>query len=285
MVPILAEAVSQTGAPTAIVIDPDDQVRNRIKAALTAQGYNVFEAPTLAAALANARKAAAFDVVVVPMGGEYNRLRELAGADYRLSTAPMLVTTPKDRIAMTQIDLAGIPGTKVVDVGSDDKAFAAAVATLRAEGSSTPVDQTAATNYALTAIKSLGMLAVDRASIYKVSEARGALTDALRDKRSEIAVAAAGVLGEFNSPDAQKAISAVALADNPDNSVRIALFNALAESAKHTGDVLDSTSIAQLIKVVTTETDPAVRNAAATALGALNVSSNQAAPLILQQAK
>ena len=222
---------------------------------------------------------------MVPAGGEYNRLRELANADYRLSTAPVVVTTPADHIAMTQIDLAGLPGTKVIDVAADDKAFAAAVATLRAEGSSTPVDQTAATNYALTAIKSLGMLAVDKASIYKVTEALGALTDALRDKRSEVVVAAAGVLGQLGSPDAQKAIAVVALADNPDNAVRIALFNALAESAKHTGDVLDATSIAQLIKVLTTETDPAVRNAAATALGALNVPSNQAAPLILQQAK
>ena len=186
---------------------------------------------------------------------------------------------------MTQIDLAGIPGTKVVDLSADDKAINDAVATLRAEGSSTPVDQTAAQGFALTAIKSLGMLAVDKASIYKVNEALGALTDALKDKRAEVVVASSGVLGQLNSPDAQKALAPTALADNPDNAVRIALFNALAESAKHTGNVLDPTTIAQIIKVLTTETDPAVRLAAATALGALNVSSNQAAPLILQQAK
>ncbi len=65
--------------------------------------------------------------------------------------------------------------------------------------------------------------------------------------------------------------------------MRAPLLTAVAESAKHTGNALDSSSVNSLIKIVQTETDPAVRTAAATALGALNVPSNQASGLILQQ--
>ena len=61
------------------------------------------------------------------------------------------------------------------------------------------------------------------------------------------------------------------------------LLTAVAESAKHTGNALDASAVNSLIKVVQTEKDPAVRLAAATALGALNVPSNQASTLILQQ--
>ena len=59
----------------------------------------------------------------------------------------------------------------------------------------------------------------------------------------------------------------------------------LAESAKHTGNALDSAQIASIIKVVGGDADANVRTSAARALGALNVPSNQASALILQQIK
>ena len=57
-------------------------------------------------------------------------------------------------------------------------------------------------------------------------------------------------------------------------------------SAKHTGNTLDGSQVSDLIKiVVSADGDAKLRAAASEALGALNVPSNQASTLILQQAK
>ena len=75
------------------------------------------------------------------------------------------------------------------------------------------------------------------------------------------------------------------MSPDTDPAVRAPFYLALADSAKRTGNALDSAAINSLIKEVSGETDLPTKNAAATALGALNVPSNQASALILQQAK
>lgn len=285
VVPVLAEAISQTGTPNVILINPDEQTRNRLKAAL-GSSYNVYDAATLNSALEVARKSAAFDLVILPAGDEVSRLQELARTDYRLVAPPVLVTAQADQLPGVKAALVNLPGTfQTIDVAVTDQALAESITNLKTSG--TPIDQTAATTYAGTAIGLLNTLAVDHASIYAVSDAQPTLVDALKDKRPEIALASAAVLGKLNSGEAQKAIANAALGEGvaADPAARAALLTALAESAKRTGNTLGEATINSLIKTVATETDPAVRQAAATALGALNVPSNQASTLILQQAR
>jgi len=143
----------------------------------------------------------------------------------------------------------------------------------------------AAAKYASRALELLGALAADHHTIYSVNEAVPALVEALKDKRPEIVTAAARDLGEMNSPDAEHALAAAALASDADPALRVVYFDQLAESAKRTGNTLDAGVIDSLIKVVSTDADPKTRDAASRALGALNVPSNQASTLILQQAK
>ena len=109
--------------------------------------------------------------------------------------------------------------------------------------------------------------------------------DALKDKRPEIVTAAAKVIGELNSPDGERALAAMALAPETDAALRVTFFQQLAESAKRTGNALDASAINGIIKAVSANPDAKARLAAATALGALNVPSNQASTLILQQSK
>ena len=127
------------------------------------------------------------------------------------------------------------------------------------------------------------MLAADHKSIYNVGDAVPALSNAVKSTDPAIATAAANVLGELNNADAQRSLASAALGSDVNAALRAPLLMAVAESAKHTGNVLDSSSVTSLIKIVQTEKDPAVRTAAATALGALNVPSNQASSLILEQ--
>ncbi len=54
--------------------------------------YTVYSGDTLSAALEQARRAPAVDVVIVPNGPEVSRVQEIAANDYRLTGVPVLVT-------------------------------------------------------------------------------------------------------------------------------------------------------------------------------------------------
>ena len=126
---------------------------------------------------------------------------------------------------------------------------------------------------------------MNRGSIYNVNAALPALLTALHDSNSAVALAAAGALGQMRNPQAQLALAQRALEQESQSAVTVrqALLLDLAASARNVGNHLSADSIDRLIRVVKGSDPAPVRTAAATALGALNVPSNQAAELILTQ--
>lgn len=284
VIPVLSEAISQTGTPAAIVVDPDQETRNKLKGLLTELKYNVYEGATLSSVLDAARKEAAFDIVLVSTN-EFSRVREVSRTDYRLATAPVAVTGTAEQLPQIRVMTANQPGVVELASNADKATLAAAVKAAGAEQFGVKMDDATATQFSLAAISALSNLAENKACIYNVNEAVPALADALKDKRSDISLGAAGVLGQLQSPDAQKALADAALNSNGDAKTRQALFMSLAESAKRTGNVLDGSAIEQLTKIATGEKEATVRSAAAAALGALSVKSNEASALILGQSK
>ncbi|MCL2647583.1 MAG: hypothetical protein FWD61_11350 [Phycisphaerales bacterium] len=280
VVPILAEAISSTGTPNALVVIADDDKRNKLADTLRngATHFNVYAASTMAAALEIAHRAPAFDVVIVGQGAARDDLSQISRTDYRLAGAPVLLAVPASEVLALKA-----AGASPIDEAADDAAITAALADARADLGNAPLDPDKASQYAITAVQLLGTLAADHKSIYNVADALPALTEGLKDKRVEIATGSAVALGKMRNIDAQKAIAAVVLSADLDAGLRAPFFNALTESARNVGNNLDTTAINSLIKIVNTETDAAVRTAAGAALGALNIPSNQAAPLILAQ--
>jgi len=280
VVPILAEAIASTGTPNALVVIPDDDKRNKLTATLRegSTHFNVYAASTMSAALEAAQRVPTFDVVIVSQGAARSDLAQIAITDYRIAGAPVLLA-----VAAAEVPALKAAGSNAIDEAGDDTAITDALTAARANFGNAPLDAEKTAQYSLTAVQLLATLAADHKSIYSVADALPALTDGLKDKRSEIATASAAALGKMRNVDAQKAIAAAALAADVDTGLRAPFFNALTESARNVGNHLDSSAINSLIKIVSTETDPAVRTAAAAALGALNVPSNQAAPLILAQ--
>jgi hypothetical protein len=67
------------------------------------------------------------------------------------------------------------------------------------------------------------------------------------------------------------------------NDVKVSLYKSLATAAKMYGNRLEQPATATLLKVVADETDAEIRSAAAEAMGALNLETQQARQLILQQ--
>jgi hypothetical protein len=90
----------------------------------------------------------------------------------------------------------------------------------------------------------------------------------------------------LESPEAQRAIAEMAMAQQNDKTVRIATFASLALSAKINANLLLSGQVDAIYGLVSsTDAEADLRAAAAGAYGALNLPSEQVKSLILDQSK
>lgn len=140
-------------------------------------------------------------------------------------------------------------------------------------------------NYALDSVKAMLKLAQTANPVIDLSVAGDSLINATRTASDEIKILAAKVLARFNSPDAQRAVAAMALKETGSIELRISAFNCLAISAKLNANLLDDEQIDAVYSLISSrETDSRLRSAAAIAYGALNLPSEKVKTLILDQA-
>jgi HEAT repeat protein len=143
-----------------------------------------------------------------------------------------------------------------------------------------------ADTYALRSAKVMLKVAQTRNQVLDLSPAQDALIAATKDKRTEIQMLAGQILAYLNTPAAQHAIAAMAMAEGNSQDIRITAFGSLAVSAKVNGNKLDDGVINALYALVSSkDIDPGLRSAAAAAYGALNLPSQKVKTLILDQAK
>jgi len=146
--------------------------------------------------------------------------------------------------------------------------------------------QELADSYAVRSAQVLLKLAQTRNPVIDLSDAKEVLINATKDKREQIQILASQILAHLDSPDAQRAIAVMALAEDNSMAVRIAAFESLATSAKLNANLLDDEKIDAIYSLVgSLQTDPQLRSAAATAYGSLNLPSRKVKNLILDQAK
>jgi len=147
-------------------------------------------------------------------------------------------------------------------------------------------DEEAANSYALRSAQVMLKVAQSRNRVLDLSAAQNALVAATSDKRPQMQVLAGQILAHFNSPEAQRAIAAMALNANNSLDIRIPAFDSLATSAKLNANILPDETIDAIYALISSnETDPGLRSAAAAAYGALNLPSQKVKDLILDQAK
>ncbi len=139
--------------------------------------------------------------------------------------------------------------------------------------------------YALCAAKVMLKIAQTRNPVLDLSPAQNALIAATKDKRMEIQMLAGQILAYLNTPEAQQAIAAAAMAESNSKDIRVTAFGSLAVSAKVNGNKLDDATINAVYGLVSSkDIDPNLRAAAAAAYGALNLPSQKVKTLILDQA-
>lgn len=284
VVPVLAEALAQSGKPVCVLIDPSAQARNAIAAGLR-KHYRVIAAATTAEAFEMARKSPIINVVVVQGATNLENYTVLADTDARLAYTPLVLLAHAAAASQYRVEFANEPTVSILPIGAGASEIQSAYAHVVGElGGALP--QSLKLADALSAAHQLQLIAMNRASIYSVLPAMRALHSALHDSSSKVVVASAGVLGHTQNAMAQRTLARAALESTGASApVRTVLFRSLALSARNLGNDLTNGQVHGLIRVAMNDPDPTVKLAAAEVLGALNIPSNQASSLILHQPK
>ena len=286
VVPLLAEAIAQTGQQTVLVAVPTQDQFNSLAEGLKGQGFVVAGGTDAGSAMTAAEQLAGVDVILVseelpPV--EVDRLLNARGQSAKLAGAARLV--------MVQTGASQYEQRKAQDrmlnttQARDAAALKPAIDEARQRASSLPVDAAVATQYATRAGELLRQLAISRGQVLDISVAQTTLLNALNDPRPEIVKLAGSVLAMLNAREAQIGLATVAGDEKTADDVKISLYRSLAESAKFHGNQLDAQQVEALTKVVAEAQNLEVRSAAAEAHGALNLPADQAKSLIVKQAK
>ena len=281
VVPLLAEAVAQSGVPGILIVGPQNE---RARLASELKGYSTAGGQDPSSAIADSATVPAVDVILMSedLGNpQIDRVMELASQNPRLERAAKLImvhslASPWVRMSLTDPTLSyteATSGQPLID----------AVEQARKKAGGIPMDAQSATDTALRAANLLAKLAISRGQVLDLSVAESQLLAALGDKRPELVKAVGEAVALLNSPRSQGALADRASDTKTPPEIRVALYRSLATSAKFFGNHLDPNQINDLQQAVMTEKDLTVRSAAAEARGALNLPAQDAKPLILQR--
>ncbi|MGC9259434.1 MAG: HEAT repeat domain-containing protein [Phycisphaerae bacterium] len=286
VIPTLAQAIAQSTKPVALLVDANVQIRNEMKARLRPH-YHIITAPSVAVAVTRTMGVPYIELAILPNDQAVAQYQQYAATDYRLEYTPILVMGSASELPKLHAEYVNDPTIGEIPTGATADSIAQAYRDMMTRLGSQNINAQKSEEFAIRAAHELKVLAMNHACVYDVNQAIPALRLALRSAHNQkVIVAVAQTLGQIRNPEAQKILARAALngTANPE-PVRYALFKSLAQSARNLGNHLSAADIDTLIHEVSHTTNAKVRAAAAETLGALNVASNQASKLILQQAR
>ena len=146
------------------------------------------------------------------------------------------------------------------------------------------IEEAGGSSYTARAVKVMLQLAQSRNNVIGLSAAEDALIALTKGGQAELKVLSCMTLAYLNSPDAQRAIAAMALVEVNAIEIQIAAFNCLSVSAKLHSNLLDDDKVAAIYSLISSkEADAGLRSAGAAAFGSLNLPSQKVKELILDQ--
>jgi len=284
-VPALAEALLNTGAQRFVVIDPDRENLNRVMDFLRAGGVEVLGGNDFYTTLERARRefrsvSGMFISSAIKNPGVREGVEDLRREFLFRMTPVVLIRGAREYETagnLAQHDLL------VAHIGADaegDELLEAMRDVMTRSGRmlSNP-DQ--ALELALAAADAILGLSLDGQTVLNVAAAEPALLSVLREAQDEeLRTRAVLVLASLPTQSSQRALAEVALEDGQSETLRVAAFAGLADSAKTNGNRLTDTLLSRLVKAATDEPDLTLRTAASRALGALNLTDNKASEII-----
>jgi hypothetical protein len=288
VVPLLAEAVSQTGTGAVVVLAPrggEGTELNKTIQTIKGAGISVVGGATAQEAVNAASQLPSVDAILVServSPADVQQLLALTAGNGRLDRTPRIFIVESG--ASPYVERAATDPLTSTARGSDAETIKAALEAARTKAGTLPLTAEIATEYALKAATLLENLA-GRQTAYNLASAEPVLETVLNDARPEIVKAAGNVLATIESQRVQPALLAVATNEKSSDDVKIATFKSLAGNAKRFGDKLSAEEHATLEAAVEAGTNLDVRAAAAEARGALNLPADQAKTLILKSSR
>jgi len=276
---VLNEAVRQTGKKTALLVVAEEELRNKLKDAIRAAGYDVIDEPDSVKAFSTARKAMNVDVVVLSRKPEPDRFIQKLRAEPLFATLPSVIVSAQTPTVRALAETDG--RTVLVDRDSDAAAVAKALMEAIGLGGGKPLTPADAANWAIRAAESIRKVGMTNNVVYNASRARQALAGAVKTGTNEVRIACARALAVMPNADAQQAVADLANDGTSDATVRVAAYVALSESVRKYGNQLTDDQAQGVLDVVTSDVDQAIRDAAAQAAGGMNLPSEKAKDLIL----
>jgi HEAT repeat protein len=283
VVPLLADALSQTGQPSVLVLSNDQELRNRTVEELKLSSYRAAGAASVVDAVSQAQQLPSVDVVVIDsrLGDrEIDTLFTNAQANPKVSGAAklVLVNNQATRYERLKLDDPTIETT----TAREGDALKQAIEGARTSVGALPLDPQAATELATRSGQLLQLLGT-RNSIFRIESGEEFLLAALSDERPEVRTLAGEVVALLDSGRSQSALLAAALRPEESPEVRISFFNSLAASAKFFGNRLNGDQVSSLLAAAANRENLQVQASAAEAVGAANLPSDQARRLIIEQ--
>jgi hypothetical protein len=290
VVPLLAEAISQTGTSNVVVLAPQGADANAVDLnktlqGLKAAGIGAVGGTTAQEAMAASNTLPSVDAIVIfeaAPRGEIDSLMSMAASSPRLERTPRIVIVQTGASSFVA-QAATNPLLSTIQSNTPD-AIKGQLEVARQKAGSLPLDEKTATEYALKSAALLQQLS-GRTQAYDLLAAETALEAALSDSRPEIVKAAGNVLASLDTAAVQPALLQAATAEKAADDVKVSLFKSLAMHAKQFGERLSDDQRATLEKTVEGATNLDVRAAAAEVRGALNLPADQAKALIIEQAR
>lgn len=278
VIPVLMEALRQTGKKTALIIVSDEKKTNLLKDGVRAAGYDVIVEAKTEKALSAAVVAGGVDVVVLGDDPQPNQVVASLRSKGQFVGLPVVVAGQSERLGY----LAEKDGRVVLTVDEPQaKDMAEALSSAANIGAGEGMSPKLAAKWAVRTAESIRMLGLTGNSVYDIDSARVSLAAALQHPSQDVQVAAARALAVMPKVHAQRAITAVACSTQTSEKVRIEAFASLTESIRRFGSQVPDDQAENVIGVVIGNDSLAVRSAAAQALGAMNLPSEKIKSLIL----
>jgi hypothetical protein len=282
VVPLLAEAVSQTGQPNVLYVVGTENEGTRLAGEL--KDYGTAGGVGATGAMAAANGLPSIDVILVGRDVNDDEVRNVlraAAQNPRTERSAKIILRPHN--AGPWVRAAVNDKTLTVTQANDAATLGPVVEAARGRVGGVPMDEQVATDYALRAAQLLARLATSRGQVLDLAPAEGTLLAALSDPRPEVAKAVGDAVALTNSPAVQPALLDRAEDAKTPEDVRVSLYRSLATSAKFFGNRLEGPQVNALRKTVAAANNLNVRSAAAEAFGSLNVSTDDVRQLILRQ--
>ncbi len=294
VVPVLAEALTATGTRSALLIDPDADLRNKFQAALGAAGYTSAMGDNLYSALENGKEAnmSAYDVILVGTDVEKPGVAETVAElrkQFNTAATPILVIAkagelgPARDAARVKAGVEIVP-SDIVELGDpaliEERLIGLIERAAQALGMKS-LDRDLSLTLALAAADVLERIGESNSKVFDFSQASAALISALGSQSESLRIKAAQVLALAPSREGQAAIAEYALNADIGADERAQAFASLAEAARRNGNLMGSGELVQqLIEYTMEQEDLVLRAAASKALGALDLESNKASEII-----